>query len=46
VALPELAQHGENVLEYVLTFVASTYAIFNPLCGDTPHLTTAIYLPQ
>jgi hypothetical protein len=46
VALPELAQRGDNVWEYVLTFVVNTYPIFNPLLGGTLHLTTVMYLPQ
>jgi hypothetical protein len=44
--LPDLESHSENVLEYVLTFVGNTYAIFNPLTGGTLHLTIAMYLPQ
>jgi hypothetical protein len=46
VALPELASHSENVLEYVLPLVANIYAIFNPLTGGTHHLTIVMYLPQ
>jgi hypothetical protein len=44
--MPELAQCGENVPEYVLTFLASTYPIFNPLLGDTYRLTIAMHLSQ
>jgi hypothetical protein len=39
VALPELALHSDNVLEYVLPLVANTYAILNPLTGGTLNLT-------